>query len=104
MSINFFRNYVHSFTGNRQSGFAVLTSVVFFLFISLAITSGLVSPTVRELKISGDLLNSKQSMALSESAAEDSYYRLKTAKTIGGTNTIALNGHSLYYEFSVHKI
>jgi len=79
---------------NNQSGAAMLISVVFFLFISLAIISGLVSPTVREFKISNDLIKSHQSFFLSESAMEDAYFRLKTAKTMGSTDTITLEGNS----------
>lgn len=72
----------------------MLVSVVFFLFISLAIISGLVSPTVREFKNSNDLIKSHQSLFLSESAIEDTYFRLKTAKAVGSTNTIFLGGNS----------
>ena len=79
---------------NKQSGVAMMMSVVFFLFISLAITSGLVAPSVREFKISSDLSKSHQSFFLSESAIEDSYYRLKTGKNIGSTNILTLNGNT----------
>lgn len=78
----------------KNGGQAMLISVVFFLFISLAIILGLVSPSVREFKIVNDLVRSKQSFFLSESAMEDSYFRLKTAKIIGVTNIITLNGNS----------
>lgn len=72
----------------------MLTSVIFFLFIALSIITGLVSPAVREFKISSDLVKSRQSFFLSESAVEDSYYRLKTGLTIGSTNTITLGENS----------
>lgn len=78
----------------RNGGAAMLISMVFFLFISLAIISGLVSPTVREFKISNDLIHSKQGFFLSESAVEDSYFRLKTSITIGSTNIITLGDSS----------
>ena len=78
----------------KNRGQAMIISVVFFLFISLAIISGLVSPSVREFKIANDLLKSSQSFFLSESAIEDSYFRLKNAKTIGSTNTVILGGYS----------
>ena len=79
---------------NNQSGAAMLVVVVFFLFIALAIISGLVGPTVREFKIANDLVKSRQSFFLSESAAEDAYFRLKTNKAIGSTNPIALGSDS----------
>ena len=72
----------------------MIISMIFFLFISLAIISGLVSPSVREFKIANDLIKSRQSFFLSESAVEDSYFRLKTGKAIGATNTISLGDNS----------
>ncbi|MBI5139529.1 hypothetical protein HZA26_02895 [Candidatus Nomurabacteria bacterium] len=78
----------------KNKGQALLISIVFFLFISLAIISGLVTPAVREFKVARDLHQSRQSLFLSESAVEDSYYRLKTGKAIGLTNTITLAGSS----------
>ena len=72
----------------------MLISVLFFLFISLSIVSGLVSPAVAEVKTSSDLVKSRQSYFLSESAVEDAYYRLKNGKTLGSTDTITLNGSS----------
>ena len=72
----------------------MLISIVFFLFISLAVVSGLVLSPLREIKIAGDLTRSRQSFFLSESGAEDAYYRLKTGKAIGSTETISLAGNS----------
>ncbi len=70
----------------------MLISVVFFLFITLAIISGLVSPTVREFRNSSDYLKSKQSLLLSESGVEDAYLRLKNAQPIDAEETITLGG------------
>jgi hypothetical protein len=78
----------------KNSGAAMLMSVIFFLFISLAIISGLVSPAVREFKIANDLIKSRQSLFLSESGIEDAYFRLKTTKTIGSVETITLGDNS----------
>lgn len=75
---------------NYQSGAAMLISVIFFLFISLAIISGLVSPAVREFKNSNNLIKSHQSLFASESAIEDTYFRLKSAQTVGSTNVISV--------------
>ncbi len=79
---------------NKQKGAAMLISVVFFLFISLAIVSGLVSPAVREFKISSDLIRSRQSLFLSESGIEDAYFRLKTAKPIASITYLTLGGNT----------
>lgn len=78
----------------RQGGQAMLISIIFFLFISIAIIFGLVSPAVREYKVVRDSLKSKQGFFLAESAIEDSYYRLKVGKSIGSTNTVTLLGSS----------
>jgi len=78
----------------RNRGQAMLISTIFFLFLSLAIIAGLVSPSIREFKISNDLMKSRQSFFLSESVIEDSYFRLKVGKAIGSTNTITLGDDS----------
>jgi hypothetical protein len=84
----------------RNKGAAMLISVIFFLFISLAIITGLVSPTLREFKIANDLIRSRESILLSESGAEDAYYRLKTMKPIGTSATLSLNGHTATTEIT----
>ena len=72
----------------------MLISVVFFLFISLAIIAGLVSPTVREFKNASVNLNSKKSYFLSESGSEDAAYRIINNMTIGSSETITLDSNS----------
>jgi hypothetical protein len=78
----------------RQRGAAMLTSVIFFLFITLAIISGLVSPSVREFKNANTSINSKQSFFLSESGIEDAFYRLANNIPISGTETITLGSNT----------
>lgn len=72
----------------------MLIVVVFFLFITLAIISGLVSPSVREFKNSSSAVKSRQSLFLSESGAEDAYFRLKTAKPINSSTILSLGGNT----------
>lgn len=81
----------------KNGGAAMLISVIFFLFISLAIISGLVSPTVREFNIATDNIRSKQSYFLSESGAEDAYYRLKDPAdfVVSSPVVINLNGNAV---------
>ena len=76
---------------NNQSGAAMLTAVVFFLFISLAIIGGLVTPSVREFRNANNLIKSRQSFFLSESGLEDAYFRLKNAISIESSTSITLN-------------
>jgi len=78
----------------KNGGAAMLISVVFFLFISLAIISGLVGGTIREFAISNDLLKSRQSLFLSESGVEDAYFRLKNAITINSPVSIVLDNNT----------
>lgn len=82
---------------NNQSGAAMLISVIFFLFISLAIISGLVSPTVREFRNASVNLNSKKSYFLAESGTEDAFYRIKNGITISespGSESLTLDSNS----------
>jgi len=79
---------------NKQSGAAMLISIVFFLFISLAIISGLVSPSIREFKNANVNLNSKKSFFLAESGIEDSFYRIIKNKPIGTSETITLDSNT----------
>ena len=76
---------------NNQSGAAMLTVVVFFLFISLAIIGGLVTPSVREFRNANNLIKSRQSFFLSESGLEDAYFRLKNAISVESSTSITLN-------------
>lgn len=77
----------------RNSGQAMMISFIYFLFISLAIISGLTSPTLRVFKASSDLYRSKQSFFLAESGIEDAYYRLKNVQSLDSIETITLNGN-----------
>ena len=79
---------------NYRGGYAMLVSVIFFTFLSLSIIAGLVSPSVREFKMSSDFIKSRQSFFLSESGVEDAYYRLKTSKMIGDSTLITLSGNT----------
>ena len=71
----------------------MLISVVFFLFITLAIISGLVSPTVRELKNAGVNLGSKKSYFLAESGGEDALYRILNNLPIEESETLVLDSN-----------
>ncbi len=70
----------------------MLVSVFFFLIISLIIVLGFAGPVARELRVAGDILTSKQTYFLAESAAEDAYYRITHNKQIGTSTTLSLNG------------
>ncbi len=80
---------------NRQSGAAMLISIIFFLFISLAIVFGLVSPTVRAYKSADTDLKSKKSYFLSESGVEDMVYRNIQGMTVDNSEVITLDSNSV---------
>lgn len=89
-------NVRHSFALKKdtQKGQAMLSAIVFFVFISLVIVSGLASPVVREAKTSADIYFSKKSFFLAESGVEDLHYRLlhEIAHLDSGTYDIPIGG------------
>lgn len=76
---------------NLQGGQAIITSVVFLLFISLSLMLGIANSSIREFKITQDTVKSTQSYFTAESGIEDVTYRLKSGKQVGVTQTLALN-------------
>lgn len=79
---------------NKQRGAAMITTVVFFVAISLSIILGIISPAVREVRIVRGAMASRQSYFLSESGIEDAIYRIKTGKNISASETITLGSLS----------
>jgi hypothetical protein len=70
----------------------MLISVVLFLFVSMTIILGVVSPILKQATISKNIITSKGSFYLSEAGVEDVLYRLKNGKQVAGTETLTLNG------------
>jgi hypothetical protein len=79
---------------NPQKGAAMLISVIFFLFISLAIIGGLVPPTLQHYKIANANTDSIKSYYLAESGMEDAYYRMLNNLPIGTSEIINLGNNS----------
>ncbi len=73
-----------------NGGAAMMILVLFFVFISLALLVGIVTPVVREFQIASANLESKQAYYLSESGLEDAMYRLNNNMQIGSTTTLTL--------------
>ena len=85
----------------RNGGQAMILSVIFFLFISLATVSGLVSPSLRNFKIASDLILSEKSYALSESGIENTFYRLKNSVNVSGAaEPITIDGSTSITDIS----
>ncbi|MDD3662823.1 MAG: hypothetical protein PHT84_03080, partial [Candidatus Pacebacteria bacterium] len=77
-----------------NSGAAMMTVVIFFVFISLTILLGIVTPAVREFKISSNNLDSKQTYFLAESGVEDVIYRLKNGLQVESVINLVLGDSS----------
>ena len=75
----------------KNKGAAMITLVFFFMFISLTILIGIVTPVVREFKIASDNLKSKKSYFTAESGIEDILYRLKNNKQVGSSNNLIID-------------
>ncbi|MEK7088190.1 MAG: hypothetical protein AAB537_01140 [Patescibacteria group bacterium] len=78
----------------NNKGQALITAIIFFLFISTTITLGVANPVLRQLNISNDLVRSKNSYFLSESLSEDLTYRLKTGKQVSASESLTLSGET----------
>jgi hypothetical protein len=78
----------------KNKGAAMLIVVFFFLFLSLAVISGLVSPSVRQFKNSSTNLISKQSYFVAESGGEDAFYRIKKNMNVVFPYTLNLGSGS----------
>ena len=72
------------------AGQAMITAVVFFLFVSITVTLGITGPVYREVQLTRDILNSKESFYLSESGQEDVIYRLKNGLNVSSVETLTI--------------
>lgn len=78
----------------KNKGAAMMIVVFFFVFISLTILIGIITPVIREFKISSENFSSKESYFIAESGIEDIMYRIKNnmeTGTIGADRTLFLN-------------
>ena len=79
---------------NSEKGAVMMTSVIFFIVISVVVVLGLTGPAVREYRVAADSILSKQSYFLAESGVEDSYYRVKNHYTVSSVETLVLGSSS----------
>lgn len=79
---------------NTERGAAMMISLIFFILASVLVVLGLTGPAAREYKIANDALTSRQSYFLSESGAEDAFYRLKNNLTLPSSVTLVLGSSS----------
>jgi hypothetical protein len=79
----------------KNKGSAMLISVIYFMFISLAAVSGIASPLLKTYKDANVNLNSKKAYFLAESGVEDAVYRLKNSMQIGTEENLSLDGNTV---------
>ncbi|MEK7108686.1 MAG: hypothetical protein AAB844_01045, partial [Patescibacteria group bacterium] len=77
-----------------RSGQAVLTSVLFLLFVSGSFLASFASIALKESRASRIDTRAKQTLFLAEAAIEDAIYRIQKNRAIGASESIALDGHS----------
>jgi len=76
-----------------NSGQAILTSVVFFMFISMIVVSGAYTVSYKESKSSRDFGTSKKSFFMAESGLEDLAYRITKGKSHDTAEVLSLDGY-----------
>ena len=76
-----------------NSGQAILTAVVFFMFISMIVVSGAYTVSYKESKSSRDFGTSKKSFLMAESGLEDLSYRIIEGKNYDTAETLSLDGY-----------
>ena len=79
---------------NDEKGAAMLIAIVFFLFITTTVVLGIVNPILKQVRISQDMIKSKESYYLAEGAMEDALYRIKNGKNILSGDTVVVNGYT----------
>src|SRR3989338_7304749 len=75
-----------------NSGQAILTAVVFFMFVSMIVVSGAYTVSYKESKSSRDFGTSKKSFFMAESGLEDLAYRMIKGKNYDTVEILSLDG------------
>ncbi len=78
----------------KNKGAAMIIVVFFFMFISLTILIGIITPVIREYSIVKDNFNSKSSYFVAESGVEDVLYRLKNNMAIDTSENLVIDNSS----------
>jgi hypothetical protein len=69
----------------------MITIVVFFLFASMVIVFGIITPILKQVSIAKTLVFSKEGYYLANASLEDIYYRIKFNKNISSSEILSLN-------------
>ena len=77
---------------HSNAGQAILTAVVFFMFISMIVVSGAYTVSYKESKSSRDFGTSKKSFFMAESGLEDLAYRMIKVRNYDTVEILSLDG------------
>lgn len=89
-----------TYTPSSNRGAAIVTFVLFFVVVSLAVVMGIAAPIAREARTASDFVKSKSSYYLAESGNEDILYRIKNSKQVSPTEVLSLDGNSVTTTFT----
>jgi hypothetical protein len=81
-------------TIQKNKGAAMIIVVFFFMFMSLTILIGIITPVVREFKIASANFDSKKSYFTAESGVEDVLYRIKNSMMVGSSEDLTIDDSS----------
>lgn len=76
-----------------KRGAAIVTFVMFFVVVSLAVVVGISTPIAREVRTASEFVKSKSAYYLAESGNEDVLYRIKNGKQVSPTEVLLLDGN-----------
>ena len=77
---------------NKQSGQALMTTVIFLLFISLAVVLGITVSSMSASVLARDFIDSKKSYFLAEAGAEDLAYRISHGMNYSSEEAVSFDG------------
>jgi len=77
---------------HSNAGQAILTAVVFFMFVSMIVVSGAYTVSYKESKSSRDFGTSKKSFFMAESGLEDLAYRMIKGRNYDTVEILSLDG------------
>ncbi|HEY4493388.1 MAG TPA: hypothetical protein VJB98_02110 [Candidatus Paceibacterota bacterium] len=90
--MNSSRKYNSGQALRRNSGQAVIVSVMFLLLVSTVVVARGANPASADSELARELLDSKRSAILAESGAEDVTYRVRSAQSYDNIEVISLDG------------
>lgn len=86
------RIYKNRTSHKSQEGQVIIISIIFFLAISIVFVAAIATPIANQVRGAADYISSRQGYVLADISVEDAIYRLNTAKTLGSSVEISLNG------------